>query len=413
MVALGAVAIPSTAHAYDPPWERAEAIAHLATMKSGKVRVHDVPIEAGPSAKTDRRGAAALGAHVPIVEATRGPGCKTEWLRIDPDSWICGDAVDILDSPPPAPKERQPLTAPYGLPYEYYFVGKEGSWGYASLRDADEASPTRQLEPGFAVAGVSRKRKGGEHYLQTSRGIWIPLRDLKGPVSPISFRGEVVEDGRLDFGWIIAEPARVYSKPHLRARTKETRPRLSRVPLLEESQAEREVFLRIGEEEWVRARDLRRPTLAEPPEEISEGERWIDVELASQTLVAYEGKRPIFATLVSTGIGAQGSATATPKGVHRIWVKLHTTGMSNLSENEAEHYYAIDEVPYVQFFSRGVGLHATFWHRGFGHVRSQGCVNLAPLDAERLFELTSPSLPTGWHAVLPTETEKGTVIRVR
>ena len=65
-------------------------------------------------------------------------------------------------------------------------------------------------------------------------------------------------------------------------------------------------------------------------------------------------------------------------------------------------YYAIEDVPYVQYFAKGVGLHGAFWHRGFGHVRSHGCVNLAPLDAQRLFAFTSPHLPAGWTAVLPT-----------
>ena len=41
-----------------------------------------------------------------------------------------------------------------------------------------------------------------------------------------------------------------------------------------------------------------------------------------------------------------------------------------------------------------------------------GCVNLTPADAERLFAWTSPHLPAGWSAVLPTEYERGTLVRV-
>jgi hypothetical protein len=73
----------------------------------------------------------------------------------------------------------------------------------------------------------------------------------------------------------------------------------------------------------------------------------------------------------------------------------------------------MESVPYVQYFSKGVGLHGAYWHRSFGNVRSHGCVNLAPLDAQRLFSFTSPRLPAGWTAVLPTEHESGTVVRVR
>jgi lipoprotein-anchoring transpeptidase ErfK/SrfK len=146
---------------------------------------------------------------------------------------------------------------------------------------------------------------------------------------------------------------------------------------------------------------------------VDAGERWIDVDLATQTLVAYEGRTPVFATVVSTGRGRHGSATATPVGTHRIWVKLLSSDMDNLEDDAASRYYRIEDVPWVQYFSKGVGLHGAFWHRSFGRVRSHGCVNLAPLDAERLFYWTGPHLPAGWSAVHPAPHDLGTIVRVR
>ncbi len=67
----------------------------------------------------------------------------------------------------------------------------------------------------------------------------------------------------------------------------------------------------------------------------------------------------------------------------------------------------------MQFFDKGVALHGAFWHRDFGRVRSHGCVNLAPRDAQWIFDFTSPHLPEGWSAVLPTPLERGTAVRVR
>jgi len=75
--------------------------------------------------------------------------------------------------------------------------------------------------------------------------------------------------------------------------------------------------------------------------------------------------------------------------------------------------FSIEDVPYVQFFDRGVALHGAFWHSSFGKPKSHGCVNLSPLDARALFEFTAPHLPRGWSAVLPSSTEKGTLIRIR
>jgi hypothetical protein len=73
----------------------------------------------------------------------------------------------------------------------------------------------------------------------------------------------------------------------------------------------------------------------------------------------------------------------------------------------------MEDVPWVQYFAKGVGLHGAFWHRSFGHVRSHGCVNLSPLDAERLFWWTAPRLPAGWTAVLPGAYDRPVVVRVR
>ena len=162
------------------------------------------------------------------------------------------------------------------------------------------------------------------------------------------------------------------------------------------------------------ARDLARPHLAPPPPEVTRpGERWIDVELASQTLVAYEGTQPVFATLVSTGRGPAGSDSATPPGVHRIWVKILASDMDNVERDDLDAHYSLEDVPYVQFFDKAVALHGTYWHRDFGRVKSHGCVNLAPLDSRWLFDFTGPHLPAGWAAAFPEATDPGTAVRVR
>jgi lipoprotein-anchoring transpeptidase ErfK/SrfK len=183
------------------------------------------------------------------------------------------------------------------------------------------------------------------------------------------------------------------------------------VPVLER----RDGYLRIGDRAWIAEKDVRHPVLSDPPPEVdaAAGERWIDVDLDRQTLVAYEGRRPVFATLVSTGKGKPGTPMGTPRGAHRIWIKLLTSDMDNLEDENAARYYRMEDVPWVQYFSKGVGLHGAFWHRSFGQIRSHGCVNLSPLDAERLFFWTGPHLPAGWTAAAPTAHEPGTVIRVR
>jgi hypothetical protein len=396
-----------------PPWRDVDDLPIPAESPSVVVLRGEQSVLAEPSAMATRRGTAAMGAHLPWYGAKRGSGCAARWINVGPLAWICQDAL-AFDVAPPLPL-HQSLSerAPNGLPYRYFFVGREGSNGYGRLQDAEDVAPDHEFEPGFAVAIVDEGVKAGVRYLRTHHGYWLPERDLVA-VTPLDFHGEELQGGRLDFAWVVEDRAVVYASPGGAAlQGEQPRKRFDKVDVLEEKSSKGGGFVRIGEKAWLRSRDVRRAAAAPAPAEIRVGERWIDVDIATQTLVAYEGESPVFATLVSTGKGKEGTDSATPKGEFRIWVKLASSNMDNLEDEDAARYYAIEDVPYVQYFAKGVGLHGAFWHRAFGHERSHGCVNLAPLDAQRLFAFTSPHLPAGWTATLPTPIEGGTLVRVR
>ena len=117
----------------------------------------------------------------------------------------------------------------------------------------------------------------------------------------------------------------------------------------------------------------------------SRGEKHIFVDLATQTLSAYEGDHLFMQTPVSTGLWGK-----TPTGEFTIWVKLRATRMSGGSGAD---YYDLPNVPYVMFFSNnevpastGFSLHGTYWHNNFGHAMSHGCVNMKTTHAGKLFE---------------------------
>jgi len=399
-----------------PPWTSAGDAPLPASALSARVIKADQPILNAPSATGARRGSAARDARLPIFAALRGDGCRGRWLEVGPTAWVCEDAVELSANPPVRPDLRISAGAS-GLPFRYFFVGPDGSLGYKQLETADVGEPDFELGQGFAVAVVEERTFGGARYGRTNNGLWVPMRDL-GPAHEFAFQGTEIPDGEgagVPFGWVVADKAKVYAKPSLAAPTTATKVRFEQVPVLEEASSFAGKFARIGDGEWLSSKDVRHPTVQPPPSEVDAegGERWIDIELASQTLVAYEGRRPVFATLVSTGKGRPGSPTATPTGTHRVWIKMLSSNMDNLEDENAARYYRMEDVPWVQYFSKGVGLHGAFWHRSFGNVRSHGCVNLAPLDAQRLFWWTSPHLPAGWTATTPTPLERGAVIRVR
>jgi lipoprotein-anchoring transpeptidase ErfK/SrfK len=106
----------------------------------------------------------------------------------------------------------------------------------------------------------------------------------------------------------------------------------------------------------------------------AKADRWIDVNLSAQTLTAYEGKRPVFTTRVSTGL----QRTPTVTGNHKIYVKIPSQTMTGPG-------YRLPGVPYVMFFYKGYGIHGTYWHNNFGHPMSHGCVNVSTPDAAWLY----------------------------
>ncbi len=172
-------------------------------------------------------------------------------------------------------------------------------------------------------------------------------------------------------------------------------------------------YLESTEKFWVRERDTIVPPPATRPRVAQPGEKWIDVNLHTQTLVAYEGDRPVYATLMSTGRHNDQDPTQdfrTPPGTYRIRDKHLATTMDGDVTNDGP--YSIEDVPWVQYFKGSFALHGAFWHDDFGHVHSHGCVNLAPEDARNLFEWTEPRVPAGWHGVNTGEEGRGTVVFV-
>ncbi len=141
------------------------------------------------------------------------------------------------------------------------------------------------------------------------------------------------------------------------------------------------------------------PTAIPPTPQPVPGEKRIDVDLSTQTLVAYEGELEVLRTTVSTGT----AWTPTVTGRFRIFRKL-------LSQTMTGPDYVQPDVPYVMYFYKGYSLHGTYWHNEFGRPRSHGCINLRVADARWLFDWTDPALPPGVAEVWDTVSGSGTLV---
>jgi L,D-transpeptidase catalytic domain len=259
----------------------------------------------------------------------------------------------------------------HGLPFRWFLVQNP-------VKTAQ-----RELAPGFGVAAARELVVAGERMIRTTRGEDVALRDL-APVEPLRFTGAVIDGGRVDFGWVVERSAPVWSSPDASGRPVSAYGEFNRVVVAGEDGPPG--WVRVGGG-WMKRAQLRIPRVAPRPGGVAPTERWIDVDADSETLIAYEGDRPLFATLVSTGSGAPGMPLSTPRGVFRVYAKWPSAKMDNVDHPNVPHY-SFDEVPFVQFFNQEIALHGAFWHRRFGHPVSHGCVNVPPLDADRLYQLT-------------------------
>ena len=83
------------------------------------------------------------------------------------------------------------------------------------------------------------------------------------------------------------------------------------------------------------------------------------------------------------------------------------------SRPDSDDPYYVEKVPWVMHFKKRYAIHGTFWHWGFGHRASHGCINLSVRDARTVFDLVSPRAYGGWTAAFATEKTPGTVLRIR
>lgn len=152
----------------------------------------------------------------------------------------------------------------------------------------------------------------------------------------------------------------------------------------------------------VKISSVRIARLTKRPPLVPKGQRWIHIQLSEQTLVAYEGDVPLFATLISSGKDEH----KTPTGIFQIQSKHISATMDDNTTPEST--YSIEDVPWTMYFHGNFALHGAFWHNSFGLVRSHGCVNLSPIDARWLFQWTEPKLPSGWHGYFVEPGHAGT-----
>jgi hypothetical protein len=359
-----------------------------------------------PDTDSDDVGTIRKDARAAVLdEAPAGAGCKTRWIHIVPRGWACDVTTAPTTEAPTKPRTyaltdedpTPPVSGVYGV------VRGKDRVAYDTTDDA-KSGTGRALVGNNSVRAAGSVTIDGVRYWRTTSGDLIDASSI-ATFSPSKFRGVVI-DGVAMPAWVRRhdkprDPVVTRADASKKAKATGKLPAREIVTILEE----RDGFARVGDNAWIERRDLRATSPSEPPEGTAENEKWFDVDLDEQTLVAYEGTRPVYATMVSTGKLEH----PTPVLIARIQSKLERTTMAS----DKQDVYSVADVPWTMFYDGNYALHTAYWHNGFGSVQSHGCINLSPFDARLLFRWSSPDVPPGWIAVRGDEDHPGSLVRVR
>jgi hypothetical protein len=467
--------VPSDAWAELLAGERAVRQAREALFPLHGVATHILAqVQAEPRTDAPVIGYLRRGARVRARSQQRGRGCEHAWHELATGGFVCegrgfllGPGLQTFEPSPVDPSVQDALPYRYAknlrATLQYWRVPTRAEERVANELFAQQpdlfvsvAKPSplqapppppeplpevpdyvrQAMEPGFYVSVDRTEQREGEGapeqhaFVRTVRGGYVAgdhLTDVQEP-PPV---GVVLSDSTpLPLGFVYRPQAKTFVRDPLSGELIAAEPlaRWSALPLASDDPRGLDDAYRLSRSGAVVQRAaLRVASVAPRPPLVPKRARLIHVRLAEQTLVAYEGTRPVFATVVSSGK----AGFETPPGIFRIWSKHISTTMDGVAPSasaaaaagatlgasapaqsaqqpNADEAYSIEDVPWTMYFQGSYALHAAFWHERFGQVRSHGCINLSPADARWLFRWSTPILPADWHGVLATNDNPGT-----
>jgi hypothetical protein len=276
----------------------------------------------------------------------------------------------------------------------------------------------RRMLSGMYISVARDVKNGNQRFWQTQSGGYVEQNAVSRLRDAPTFQGVVIDDHHtLPMGFMSSFQGWTYNlSPAGNAVTRRERaPRLAVYQFTSDPPITigRYQYLKTTEGFYVSTRNIRQIKPTPPPADLLPNEKWIEVNLDAQMLVAYEGARPVYATLVSTGKRNEEDPERnyeTIQGGFRIEGKHVATTMDGNTAGDGP--YSIEDVPWVMYFSNSFALHGAFWHNVFGFMHSHGCVNMAPADARWIFMWSEPALPPGWHGVYAGTSRPGTRVYV-
>lgn len=241
----------------------------------------------------------------------------------------------------------------------------------------------------FAKAGEVTTALGGSLLIKTLpfpaevTALEEPLPAIKKEDPPAA------TPGREGYGWFgeAADTLNVRSAPNTGGRIVRTIAPGQPVTVFEWVEGEaavggNRVWGRVGPGEFVYSYNLRKPLPAVPPPPPADAPRqgdWIDANLTQQILTAYNGSRPVYWAVMSSGRPSFPS----PTGLWKILYRVENETMDSATLN-IEDTYRIENVYWTQYYtSFGDAIHYNYWKYDspFGVPSSHGCFGLQREDS--------------------------------
>ncbi len=299
-------------------------------------------------------------------------------LPLGPSAYLTDLARQGLSFPPRPLPARHPDPSLAQLPYRYFHLDDKATVPVFSA-PGETGAGGQSFPPGFVyISYVDRADTASGIYYLLQNGGWIPGKGARvGEIS--AFQGLAFSrTPRNSFGWafeqlpVKAEPG--YNTPDTGLQIYP----FQVVQIFATQNVDGADWNMISPGQWLEARKVAQVDInTAPPEGVTTG-RWIDVNLAEQSLAVYENHQLVYATVIASGL----EPFWTRPGTFQIFKKLETETMRN---SDPSDFYYLENVPWTMYFDGARALHGAYWRTRFGYPQSHGCVNLSVGDAHWLF----------------------------
>lgn len=284
--------------------------------------------------------------------------------------------LTIPSSPLPSLAPDPSLTS---LPFHYFHVISQDPVPVGGA--PGDTGGGQSLYPGFVYIGYKdRVDTGSGIYYMLENGGWIPGKGERvGEIS--AFQGlQFRFTPHNSFGWTFEDIPVLVAPGYSAAPTGQRLLPFTVIQIYDTQNVGGADWNMIGLDQWVEARKVAQVMInATPPPGSNDSPRWIDVNLAEQTLAVYDNSRLVFATMIASGL----EPFWTRPGLFQITQKKEAETMR---DNDPSDFYYLEDVPWTMYFDGPRALHGAYWRTRFGYPQSHGCVNLSVGDAHWLFD---------------------------